>query len=261
MPYEFNPFTNNLDLTKNIPSPIEVDDGGTGETSLTPYAILCGGTTSTGAIQSIASVGSSGQVLKSNGDSALPTFQDAAGGGGYLPSPMFNDSSVYYPLRGVNTTSYGLTSDRLELIPFMVNRNMTITSIGSFFTAAQAGASTRYGLYSQNPSTAAFTLVSDYGTVDNSTTGLKLISISETLSSDIIYWFACVCDENGGAVSMQGNGSLSPAYMLSTTTGQTVRGIYKSSVGAGALASSYAFSDFTLNTGSTANVAVKGLYD
>ena len=42
--------------------------------------MLAGGPTSTGAYQSIASVGSSGQVLTSNGAGALPTFQAAGGG-------------------------------------------------------------------------------------------------------------------------------------------------------------------------------------
>lgn len=52
-----------------------VAGGGTGLTSATAYAVLCGGTTSTGAFQSIASVGTSGQALLSNGAGALPTFQ------------------------------------------------------------------------------------------------------------------------------------------------------------------------------------------
>lgn len=51
--------------------------GGTGATSATAYAVLCGGTTSTGPFQSIASVGTSGQILTSNGAGALPTFQTA----------------------------------------------------------------------------------------------------------------------------------------------------------------------------------------
>lgn len=59
-----------------------VASGGTGNTSLTAYAVLTGGTTSTGPIQSVASVGTSGQVLTSNGAGALPTFQASAGGGG-----------------------------------------------------------------------------------------------------------------------------------------------------------------------------------
>ena len=58
-------------------SAIPVSDGGTGKTSLTAYAVICGGTTSTGVLQSIASVGTSAQVLTSNGAAALPTFQTA----------------------------------------------------------------------------------------------------------------------------------------------------------------------------------------
>lgn len=54
---------------------VAVADGGTGRSSHTAYAVLCGGTTTTTAQQSIASVGSSGQVLTSNGAGALPTFQ------------------------------------------------------------------------------------------------------------------------------------------------------------------------------------------
>lgn len=61
-------------------STVTVPTGGTGATSFTAYAVICGGTTSTNPLQSIAGVGTSGQVLTSNGASALPTFQTAAGG-------------------------------------------------------------------------------------------------------------------------------------------------------------------------------------
>jgi hypothetical protein len=59
----------------SIGSTIPVTLGGTGVASATAYALLAGGTTSTGAVQSIASVGTSGQLLTSNGAGALPTFQ------------------------------------------------------------------------------------------------------------------------------------------------------------------------------------------
>jgi len=55
--------------------------GGTGRTSATAYAVICGGTTSTGAQQSVASVGTSGQVLTSNGAGSLPTFQTVPSSG------------------------------------------------------------------------------------------------------------------------------------------------------------------------------------
>ncbi len=54
---------------------LTVPNGGTGVASNTAYAVLCGGTTSTNPIQSIASVGTATQVLTSNGAGALPTFQ------------------------------------------------------------------------------------------------------------------------------------------------------------------------------------------
>lgn len=58
-------------------NPLDVGNGGTGLTSATAYAVLCAGTTSTGAWQSIASLGSSGNFLTSNGASALPSMQSA----------------------------------------------------------------------------------------------------------------------------------------------------------------------------------------
>ena len=61
---------------------VPVDHGGTGIATTTAYAVLCGGTTATGAFQPVASVGTAAQVLTSNGAGALPTFQDASGGGG-----------------------------------------------------------------------------------------------------------------------------------------------------------------------------------
>jgi hypothetical protein len=74
---------------------LPVASGGTGVTSNTAYAVLCGGTTATNPIQSIANVGTTGQVLTSNGAGALPTMQAAfvagmiilwSGSSGSIPS-------------------------------------------------------------------------------------------------------------------------------------------------------------------------------
>lgn len=62
-----------------LANPLTVANGGQGNASVTAYAVLCGGTTSTNPVQSIASVGSSGEVLTSNGAGALPTFQAPGG--------------------------------------------------------------------------------------------------------------------------------------------------------------------------------------
>lgn len=73
---------------------IPVADGGTGVSTLTAYAVMCGGTTGTGAVQSVAGLGTSGQVLTSNGAGALPTFQDATGGALPVGAMLYWPSSV-----------------------------------------------------------------------------------------------------------------------------------------------------------------------
>jgi hypothetical protein len=67
--------------TETLTGTLVVANGGSGRATATAYAVICGGTTSTAAHQSIASVGTSGQVLTSNGAGALPTFQTASSGG------------------------------------------------------------------------------------------------------------------------------------------------------------------------------------
>ena len=56
-----------------------VVNGGTGRAAHTAYSVICGGTTTTAAQQSVVSVGNSGQVLTSNGAGNLPTFQSSSG--------------------------------------------------------------------------------------------------------------------------------------------------------------------------------------
>lgn len=59
-----------------------VAGGGTGNTTFTAYSLITAGTTATGSFQNVSGVGTSGQVLTSNGASSLPTWQDAGGSGG-----------------------------------------------------------------------------------------------------------------------------------------------------------------------------------
>ena len=59
---------------------LPVAAGGTGVASTTPYGIIAGGTTSTGTLQQVSGLGSSGQILTSNGAGTLPTWQTPSGG-------------------------------------------------------------------------------------------------------------------------------------------------------------------------------------
>ena len=57
-----------------LSNPVTVPQGGTGLTTLTTaYGVVCAGTTANGSLQN-AGAGTSGQYLKSNGTSSLPSF-------------------------------------------------------------------------------------------------------------------------------------------------------------------------------------------
>ena len=116
----------------NSNDPIEVSSGGTGASTLTAYAVTCGGTTSTGAIQSIASVGTADQVLTSNGAAALPTFQDA-GGGGLTPAFSAYVSSNINDVTGDGTT-YNIIFDSED---FDIGSDFNTTT--GLFTAPSTG--------------------------------------------------------------------------------------------------------------------------
>lgn len=75
-------------MAYKIISPAPVVEGGTGSQSFTANGVIFSGTTSTGAFQSIASLGTAGFVLTSTGVSTLATFQSVPSG----------DSNVVFPI-------------------------------------------------------------------------------------------------------------------------------------------------------------------
>jgi len=79
---------------------VTVAGGGTGVTSWTPYAILTGGTSSTGPLQQVASIGTSGQVLTSGGAGTLPTWTTLPSGAAVLSMQTFTASGTYTPTAG-----------------------------------------------------------------------------------------------------------------------------------------------------------------
>ena len=89
-------------LTLGWTGTLGVARGGTAAASFTAYAVLCAGTTSTGAFQNVSGVGTSGQVLTSNGAGALPTWQAAGSGtGSLLNVQVFKSNGTYTPTAGM----------------------------------------------------------------------------------------------------------------------------------------------------------------
>jgi hypothetical protein len=100
---------------------VTVGYGGTGIATTTAYSVICAGTTSTGAFQSLSSVGTSGQVLTSNGAAALPTWQAAGGGGNSVVDQTTTPQTI------AATTSY--IADKTTLITFNMPASMAIGNI------------------------------------------------------------------------------------------------------------------------------------
>ena len=114
-------------------TPVAVANGGTGRTSLTPYAVLAGGTTGTGAMQQVSGLGTSGQVLVSQGAGALPIWANN----------FVQPTRPAFSAR-VNTNSGGITGNgahyqiAFQEVQFDQANNFTLGA-GSQFTAPSSG--------------------------------------------------------------------------------------------------------------------------
>ena len=113
---------------------VAVAYGGTGTNSATAYAVQCGGTTSTGAHQSVASVGTAGQVLTSNGAGALPTFQTISSGGMTLLGTLTTTSGTAQTLSGLTLTNYKFLQITIQNVSFTNAASLTKEPNGILIT-------------------------------------------------------------------------------------------------------------------------------
>src|SRR6185295_5970347 len=111
---------------------LPVPAGGTRDASFTAYSVVCGGTTSTGNLQNVSGVGTSGQVLTSNGAAALPTWQ-AASASGAITTITGNSGGAQVPSAGnfniVGTgsiTTVGTANTETVQLTGLTNHNVLI---------------------------------------------------------------------------------------------------------------------------------------
>lgn len=133
-----------------------VANGGTGLGSLNPNALMAGGSTSTGNMQQVP-MGTTGQLLRSNGIGALPSWTSAGAAidsASYHTITSINDSSFTLnrlngtqdtvqihvtAIAGVNTLNNGLTLTGTNgQLGGSLIQNTTITGAG-FYTAFSGG--------------------------------------------------------------------------------------------------------------------------
>jgi hypothetical protein len=125
-------------LTTNVTGTLPVANGGTGATTQTAYAVLCGGTTSTAAYQSVASVGSSGQVLTSNGASALPTFQTIATSA-FPAGTRLSFQQTAAPTGWTKDTTAGLDNSAMRIVTGSVVNGGSVNFTTAFASQTPTG--------------------------------------------------------------------------------------------------------------------------
>jgi len=229
----------------NTTKPIPVLFGGTGASSLTAYGPICGGTTTTGAVQSISS-GTANQILTSNGASALPSFQAAPSTGSLV--------------KLATVTNSGATGN-LDFISLI-----SATYSGYFIdVSTSSGASTYSGII-------AVLLSTDNGSTWLSSgyqSGINYTPYNSTtvtnVSSEVGYWEVW---DAPGTVSSNGsaqiwlfnlNSTNHPAMISRTSTNRS--GTLYTSISAGTHSTSTAVNAIrvTVETTSTSSATLYGL--
>jgi hypothetical protein len=148
-----------------IPFPLPVDNGGTGLDSITPFAVLTGGTTSTSPIVPISDLGDIGDVLTSAGPGFPPSFQPSTPP---LPTGFTSINVQTFSSSGIYTPTAGMVYCTIECMGAGGGGGGTITSTSSgVFAAAGGGA----GGYSRKTVAAAVIGASQTVTIGSGGTG------------------------------------------------------------------------------------------
>jgi hypothetical protein len=208
---------------------LPVGSGGTGLQSATAYAVLCGGTTSSGAFQSVSGVGTSGQVLTSNGASALPTWQASSGGittiNGDSGSVTGSTVTVSGGTTGLTTSGSSATlnlTGTLKLANGGTNASLTASNGGIFYSTATAGAilagtATAGQLLLSGSSTAPTWSTSTYPST-NAVNTLLYASSANTMAALATANDGVLVTSNSGVPSWLANSS-TPGYVLTANSG------------------------------------------
>ena len=192
-----------------------VPNGGTGDSSFTAYAPVCGGTTTTGPLQSASTNQSStGFVLTRTGASSLPTFQQVplTAFGNFIETGTqvaSNYTAVLVPFMGVNPgstfgSSAALSNSLMFLLPIYVDLSKTYVAVGAKVISSPGAGSTFDVLIYDSSGTGNLpgNLLTSATGISSAATGVTEGTISQALS---IGWYWIGVQRNStGAVALAG---------------------------------------------------------
>ena len=185
--------TNNAN---NFTNPISVNTGGTGISSTTAYGVLCGGTSITNPIQSVSGLGTSGQVLTSQGSGSLPIWSSAPSGNGNLVYINTYNWEYNSGNPGINITGFSNTYNTYQIIYYVSATGTYSQNIGMQLTGSGGSSYTSSGNYWINNTEGAYYVT---GVTDRLLLASSYSVSATTASVEIIQWIFNV--SNGNYVS------------------------------------------------------------
>lgn len=130
-------------LQANLTGQVAVTNGGTGVASTLAYGVVCGGTVATGPLQSVASLGTTRQVLTSQGPGVLPTWTSKAFCSIFMSSNLVTTVvpgvGTYIKVAGITTSPLSdlftaavnkMTYDGIQTINVSVNVSLSYSHTG-----------------------------------------------------------------------------------------------------------------------------------
>lgn len=112
---------------------VTVANGGTGNTTFTAYSVILAGTTATGVFQNVTGLGTSGDVLTSNGAGAIPSWQTPASAPTNFADNVFYIKDDGDAAKRIAFQASGITTANTRVIT-MIDADLTIVGL----TNAQA---------------------------------------------------------------------------------------------------------------------------
>lgn len=111
--------------TFTLTGTLGVPNGGTSLSSLTPYALMTGGSTPTNPMQQVSGTGTVGQYLQSNGSGALPSWTTA------FPLSLTSKQIAFGSVSNLITSSVRLKTDSLSSSQQTLTLNRTVFNTNS----------------------------------------------------------------------------------------------------------------------------------
>jgi len=163
------------------------------------------------------------KFLRGDGTWAVPPAGGSSGVSYMFPPKLI--SNVYFcPFDFTAVTTQALTANRIYVAPFILGKNLTITTIAiQVTTAGAAGTLAQVGIYSNGSDNAPAPLLYTTSDLDTASTGVKTYpNQSWQLQAGTVYWLAV---QGSGAPTLRAISQAMGLVYLSGTTG-TFTGCY-----------------------------------